>query len=988
MHVRMCARLLAMTILFAGGFTLAAAPAEARIGSPSGLSSSAGNPPPLSWSRVAGAMRYDVQVDDDSGFGSPEFSQSVYGTHAVPTGVLRPGDQFWRVRAVDTSGLVGSWAISSFDTAPVEVPSGLTPDGTTLQQPDSPPLLSWNEVPGAQSYVIQIDDEEDPAYVGAREYTTKVTSFVVPDALPTGDSGQTYRWRVKAIRGSGVESAYSPDALFTLSPLDAVTLTSPADDAVVQDVVLDWERLPGAAYYELQVSTDDNFSASTVIDDRTGSKKIYGTTYSPTVTYDNNTYYWRVRAVDTSGNPSAWSDVTDLRSFVRSWSGPSFTPDLLAPADGATFSSPRFFLQWTPVRHAAMYEVQMGTDPNFSPNSFWYCRVAGTTYTPLAFHIDTVYGSKTRIIDKDCLPASGTKYYWRVRPLDTPFQRSGTTTEGVQGVYSATRSFTYTMPATGTGTLPLAPVSGIRMALNGNTIGLDGSGGFAAPVSCTNCSDAPSTPVISWQPVSGADFYMIYISEDPDFTNIVEDQASLAATYNTFWTPNMGQKKGALAESLAGGSYYLHIRPCIDVTDSSKPDLCNASPISTSGTATNKFRKKSPAVKLEQPAPGAAVDTTEVTFDWQDYRETNASGTWGETNEAGVQSAMWYRIQVDDDANFASPIDTAQVDQSTYTAFSTTYPEGPLYWRVQAIDAANNDLTWSETRTFRKASPSLVPVAPAQNAVKHGTTVFRWQPAPFASSYDLELYKNNDTTFSSANRVFTKNVKQTAYAWDEVIPSSATPYVWRVRSVDGKGNKGPWTDAQHFTSAVEEPQAKSPDDGTYLRADNVLLTWSGVPGATDYRVELASPQGSVMPTTTKGTAFAPNIPLSDGIWQWRVSALSSSNTEIGSSGWSRFEIDEKGPQVLTVGPDTAKPTTTFKITFNERVTHVSARTIFIKKSSGGKVRARLGTKGSVVTINPAGRLRRQVMYTLTITAGVKDRHGHAVTPYQRGIYIP
>ena len=66
-----------------------------------------------------------------------------------------------------------------------------------------------------------------------------------------------------------------------------MTLTSPADDAVIQDVVLDWEPLPGAQYYELQVSTDDNFSESTVIDDRTGRDKVLGTRYSPPITYDN-----------------------------------------------------------------------------------------------------------------------------------------------------------------------------------------------------------------------------------------------------------------------------------------------------------------------------------------------------------------------------------------------------------------------------------------------------------------------------------------------------------------------------------------------------------------------------------------------------------------------------------------------------------------------------------------------------------------------------
>ena len=30
------------------------------------------------------------------------------------------------------------------------------------------------------------------------------------------------------------------------------------------------------------------------------------------------------------------------------------------------------------------------------------------------------------------------------------------------------------------------------------------------------------------------------------------------------------------------------------------------------------------------------------------------------------------------------------VDQTTYTAQTKTYPEGPLFWRVRAFDASNN----------------------------------------------------------------------------------------------------------------------------------------------------------------------------------------------------------------------------------------------------------------------------------------------------------
>ncbi len=33
------------------------------------------------------------------------------------------------------------------------------------------------------------------------------------------------------------------------------------------------------------------------------------------------------------------------------------------------------------------------------------------------------------------------------------------------------------------------------------------------------CDDVPATPVLDWAPVTGAGGYLVYIAEDPDFTN-------------------------------------------------------------------------------------------------------------------------------------------------------------------------------------------------------------------------------------------------------------------------------------------------------------------------------------------------------------------------------------------------------------------------------------------------------------------------------------
>ncbi len=1152
----------------------------AAPGAPGGLSASDGNPPTLSWDRVSGAARYEVQVDGDDAFGTPDFSVTTVNTRAVPTSLLKAGDAYWRVRSIDSSNATGAWSSpQTFPVAAVPEPTDLAPDGASLSQPDDPPLLSWSAVPGATSYLVQVDAGTAGTvdFVGGKDYSTQVTSLVVPDALPAADDGTTYSWHVKAIRASGIESLYSATAEFTLVPLQGVTLTSPDNNAVVQDVVLDWEPLPGAQYYQLQVSTDDSFSQSTLVDDKT---KVHGTQYSPETTYDNNTYFWRVRAVDSSGNPSAWSDQTEAggsnpRSFVRAW---PHTPTLTHPADNSTPGA-GIYLQWTPVKHASHYEVQMGTDPNFSPGTTENCQVAGTTYTPGMFQIHDIDGTIFRNkAHETCRPTAGTKTYWRVRPLDLPFTRIGTGTSGIQGLYSPTRSFTFTpqsfgnvtpvsgatvdvprlswdpvswaesykvairdvngatvvsskttyatsyapvtstpltaakspytwdltaygadgparsltqsrtfsisgnQPTTGPwagDAAPLTPltandpqsptlrapamtwepypgadhyeviagptdgdpetaiffgnsqdafgvevnhpaltdtdpqllvpgeyewrvralnasnavlavgpeavfaiagldaVTGIRIAIDGTT--LSNGGGSDGDLGCTpqSCSDAPATPVITWDQVEGAGSYLVYVSEEASFTNVVEPRTSLPATSNTIWAPSLSVERSALADSLAGGSYFVHIRPCKQGTK------CGPSPISSTGMALGKFRKKSPPVELETPAHGATIDATEVTFDWRDYRPTNADHLWTETGEAATQSAQRYRIVIDDNANFSSPIESVRVDQSTYTSAARLYPEGTLYWRVQAIDVDNNDLSWSASRTLLKASKVVVPTAPADDATNNGTPTFRWDAQAFAASYDIELYANNDT--SQVNKVFAKNVKQTAYVWNELVPPSNVSYVWRVRRVDALGNKSDWSALRRFTSDGGAPTIEGPSDGAYVETDQLLLSWSQVPGATSYDVRTISPTGNVgEQLTTRATAFAPTRTMSDGLWTWKVTAKNASGDPLHPAPVeSTFLVDEVGPRVVTNKPTgTARPGSVFVVKFNEPVKNVTSVTFFLKKEgSRTKVPAKvtLSADGLTGRLVPDDPLRRTKRYEAKVTRKVTDLRDNPLT---------
>jgi hypothetical protein len=81
------------------------------------------NMPYLTWNRVTWASGYEIQVDNNSNFSSPEYLNSDVpaGTLAVTTSALPNGTYYWRVRARQANGTTwGGWSV--VDSFTVEVP--------------------------------------------------------------------------------------------------------------------------------------------------------------------------------------------------------------------------------------------------------------------------------------------------------------------------------------------------------------------------------------------------------------------------------------------------------------------------------------------------------------------------------------------------------------------------------------------------------------------------------------------------------------------------------------------------------------------------------------------------------------------------------------------------------------------------------------------------------------------------------------------------
>jgi hypothetical protein len=691
---------------------------------------------------------------------------------------------------------------------------------------------------------------------------------------------------------------------------------------------------------------------------------------------------WTPRtALDPEANPHSWSvvavDEDDSTSPNYGWRSFSVTgnqPDDPAvapltptqPAPSSRFPA----LTWEPMPGAAYYRITVGVDGtgyNLDP-----------TTTPM---LSQTFAYSSLTDEKDYFLTPG-RYRWRI----TAYDEDG----GSLGTGPAT-TFTIT---------ELPAVTGQRIALTGSATG-------TAALSCDArlghsatedefCLGVPSTPVLRWEPVPGASSYMVYLAEDRDLTQLVYGNSAtnsgIPRTKNTMWTPSFAQNPAALPDNESAEAYFWYIRPC------KTPNSCGADPLNTDDAATHAFRKIAPQVEQLAPAAEATVGH-QVTFTWKDYKTTNDGAVFPKDVPGAPSSHLTadrYRIQVFSSSAGGTPIDDQTVDQTTYTPWRTTYPEGDLWWRVQAIDGAGNGLAWTPLRRLvhRTAYPNLNPdevlvggtqgpldtaIEPFHNQHVNGDVVLSWTARNYDASWNIEIYRNDDTTGSPANLVTKATTQQAAFTWTSQLPASSSAYRWRIQRRDALGKVGPWSDWGRFFVDNAEMALHGPGSG-YQPADGVVFGWSSVTKAASYRLVVTGEDGGTsFTTTTVATSWAETRRLRTGHYTWQVKALDGTGGEIGSSPRRTFQVDDTAPTVVSRSPAySARAKANVVLKFSEPVENVTTKTVQLRvKGRKAPLRARvtLSNDGRKATLNPSAKLARKE-HTVKVTTGIRDLAGN------------
>ena len=257
----------------------------------------------------------------------------------------------FKVRAVNND-LTGAESdeVTATPKAAVTVPAA--PENLVAAPGDTQVVVSWDEVEGATSYEVCVDDGEWEAVENNTSHTfTQLTN----------DTEYTFKVRAVNEAGEGAEASIKATPTAEEPPAPAVP-EAPADvTAIAEDsqITLSWTEVEGATGYQVCIDGGEWETAES------------NTSHTFTGLNNDQTYTLKVRAVKDDVHGTESQEVTATPT-----AGENPTPELPATPTGLTTtpSDKQVTLSWTEVEGATSYEVRVDEEE-------WITVEGGTEYT-------------------------------------------------------------------------------------------------------------------------------------------------------------------------------------------------------------------------------------------------------------------------------------------------------------------------------------------------------------------------------------------------------------------------------------------------------------------------------------------------------------------------------------------------------------------------------------------------------------------------------
>ncbi len=777
--------------------------------------------PVFMWDRVVhhsgswetAADTYVIEVDDNPAFSSPDWTATTHNLSIVPTPESPfspvPGTiYYWRVRAYLGGSPMGDYSEvwpARFDPSlqiPTDTIALYFPQDGTDSVYDAP-LFGWSPVQGAARYHFQLSTSPD--FASLADEAHPLYPFYTPQ---NHLAPETYYWRVAAQdAGGGYIGTWSETRRVVITyPLRRGDNTYPLVTPISQDVTaLVGQDASGDVSFpydltNLYLAQDNNFWYLTILLPPTNTTDMYFVFY---VDLDHRVYsggetdplgmavqaepiYYPERVLYAHHTTAGTLDEVKLYT----WQGSSWGPpqDLTSIGGQYAYQRGHYLELRVPLTAFDISENWLGTvslevftapaggqaQDTVPPES------ASPTGNLTNF---TAAADKLNPLHPWDNPFSNPFILYQNVPLSfaKPLPRSYVSGYKIQ----VSRDIGFTdliVPGTlwTSGTPPQYWFLGTRWTWTetfeeNNTLywrvrichdnpGNPSCGPWSQPVRFTKKIYTPqnlsleypyAAPSFRWDRVEGASYYRLQVSSDRNFATLKINQTPDSPSY----TPYIG------SEALADRTWYWRVQ------------IYDGSGRASSWSPVQVFTKTSPMTTLISPTMGVWVRGL-PTFQWEAILYPS-----GEP----VVSAPRYRLLLDNDPNFSSPIwgqsDTLDTISVTPWRDSLGLADGTYYWKVAMIDAGGNYGPYQEVGGFfykTYYSPTLLAASfdPSPDLT--------WAPLDGAAYYKVQICR--DPYFS--NCVETVSTDATRF----VATKSYSPgnYYWRVCMCDQDDNCGPY----------------------------------------------------------------------------------------------------------------------------------------------------------------------------------------------------
>ena len=519
----------------------------------------------------------------------------------------------------------------------------------------------------------------------------------------------------------------------------------------------------------------------------------------------------------------------------------------------------------TPTRPTLVYPKNGESGLSSLELSFSWDTVQASDSYILQISKDTFFIDNTQMIFDDSFPSNTgfvtnlektTKYYWRVAAVN----------DAGASLWSNIWSF-YTMKE-----LPEKPVLTFP---SHNTSGL------------------PTTLVLSWNPTPRADYYEIEISFDRNFISIYKTETNILIPYfevvdlpngwEFSWQVRAFNESGSSVfsepfifrtvpyapspYSPVDGQTGISTLPLLQWSNISNAisynlvittapndpgaTVQNISNISTNnytvinplmnnqiyywmvsanilgGNTTSwslpfRFKTRLAAPSLYSPSNNASSVSTRPTFSWSQ-----------------ITNAVYYNIQISETSDFINPIDQTGIINSSYMYSQNLKGVTTYYWRVRAINYEGEG-DWSMSQSFTTLLTPPDPPrlsSPTNDSYGHSLRPnFIWESSSRATSYTIQVTNN---LYNWNNLVFYRTGVTGTYVSTDFDLQYYTDYYWRVSATNSVG-ESEWSPVSRFTTRITSPAIVSPANGSTAIPATPTVTWTAVPGASAYNLQISS----------------------------------------------------------------------------------------------------------------------------------------------------